>query len=396
MKGLLWNLIALLCAVAIFSGSVVYSASNIPTIAATEDAGASDNKLEEHFFQDDLGIADLLNPVSSDISSNESRQLSSQESSSLSSESSSAVISAPSSSSKPAVSSKTPSSSQALSSKPITSHTPSSSHESSSHHETSTPVNSKDEGNQNSIDEELLYIVSGAVQREIVGTNTTPAAKYYEAYKAQAVACRTYMEYHKRTSGSYPSMPFAEPHPKTIELVRSVWNQMIYYNGNVINAVYHAASGGETQSASYVWGGTVAYLKPRTSRYDDYISSFSISVSEAEQKLSAYDISVSGDPSAWFELHNASLTDGGFIDRIFICGTSVKGRTLRESIFGSSKLKSCKITAIDVSGDTITFHTKGYGHGVGMSQLGALGYAANEGYSYRQILQYYYTGVTIR
>ena len=42
----------------------------------------------------------------------------------------------------------------------------------------------------------------------------------------------------------------------------------------------------------------------------------------------------------------------------------------------------------------ITFRTKGYGHGVGLSQYGANGYA-NNGYSYRDILRHYYTGVVI-
>lgn len=38
---------------------------------------------------------------------------------------------------------------------------------------------------------------------------------------------------------------------------------------------------------------------------------------------------------------------------------------------------------------------RGFGHGVGMSQYGALGYA-QQGRSYRQILHHYYTGVKIR
>ena len=38
----------------------------------------------------------------------------------------------------------------------------------------------------------------------------------------------------------------------------------------------------------------------------------------------------------------------------------------------------------------------GFGHGVGMSQCGAVGYAAEEGMNYKQILQHYYTGAKIR
>ena len=43
---------------------------------------------------------------------------------------------------------------------------------------------------------------------------------------------------------------------------------------------------------------------------------------------------------------------------------------------------------------SVIFHTKGFGHGVGMSQAGANG-MATDGADYRTILLHYYTGVTI-
>ena len=50
---------------------------------------------------------------------------------------------------------------------------------------------------------------------------------------------------------------------------------------------------------------------------------------------------------------------------------------------------------ISQNGNNITINTKGYGHGVGMSQYGAQGMALN-GYSYEEILKYYYQGVEIK
>lgn len=247
----------------------------------------------------------------------------------------------------------------------------------------------------NQDDEDLIYIIAGAVQCEIVGTNTTPIPRYYEAYKAQAVACRSYMEHYKKTYGRYPSMSFKTPHAKTIELVRSVYREVMYYGASPINAVYHAASGGHTQSSQYVWGGSLPYLSAVESAYDDLPSTFSISADAAKQKLTAAGISVSGDPETWFDLDGATYTDGGFVYTIPVCGAKVKARTLREQVFGSNNLKSTKITAITVSGNTITFSTKGYGHGAGLSQRGALGYSA-AGWSYRQILTHYYKGITIK
>ena len=46
-------------------------------------------------------------------------------------------------------------------------------------------------------------------------------------------------------------------------------------------------------------------------------------------------------------------------------------------------------------GNNIIINTTGYGHGVGMSQYGALGMAI-EGYTYDEILEYYYLGTTIK
>ena len=50
---------------------------------------------------------------------------------------------------------------------------------------------------------------------------------------------------------------------------------------------------------------------------------------------------------------------------------------------------------INLDGNNITFMTKGYGHGVGMSQYGALG-MAKEGYTYDKILKHYYQGTEIK
>ena len=45
-------------------------------------------------------------------------------------------------------------------------------------------------------------------------------------------------------------------------------------------------------------------------------------------------------------------------------------------------------------GNNVIINTCGYGHGVGMSQYGALG-MAKEGYNYIEILKYYYRGIEI-
>ncbi|MFZ2537504.1 MAG: SpoIID/LytB domain-containing protein [Oscillospiraceae bacterium] len=392
MKIALLNIAALICAIAIFSGAIVYSASEIPVVDTTsEPLTEQDNFIQEN----DLLIGDLISGgISSEeisspitVSQEPSSEVVSSKPPSSKPDSSKIPPSSKPSSSKPTPSSKPPPSSVVPppSSEVISSEEPLSVLPSS---ETPPPVIEGDYA-------QMLEILAGAVQREIVGTNTNPSPKYYEAYKAQAVASHSYMEYHKARTGSYPTMSYSTPKQQTIDLVAEVLNELMYYNSGVINASYHAASGGYTQSASYIWGGQVPYLVGVESKYDDYNQTSTVAVSTVEEKLANNGIYVSGDASTWFDLGGALLTDGGFVDYISICGQSVRGRTLRETILGAAILKSPKIVTIEVSGSDFIFTTKGYGHGAGLSQLGAKGYAANEGWDYKTILTHYYSGITI-
>ena len=60
----------------------------------------------------------------------------------------------------------------------------------------------------------------------------------------------------------------------------------------------------------------------------------------------------------------------------------------------SSKCRSTDFD-IKVKSDYVYITTRGYGHGVGMSQYGALG-MAKEGYTYDQILRHYYQNTKIK
>lgn len=418
MKFALINIAALICAIAFFSGTIVYSASELPVV----DTSIETVKEDDFNVEDDLLLGDLLDKQASSQQSSSSKFLSSQHSSkeTISSEKESLK---PVASSKPkqSVPSKTPSTSveskeeskepsSSVESKEESKEPPSSTEskeESKPPQSSSEQVieieipessSSEEESSQDEVEvdnPELLDILAGAVQREIIGTNTQPSPKYYEAYKAQAVASHTYMEHHKERTGSYPKMSYSTPKQKTIDLVAEVLNELIYYNGSLINASYHAASGGYTQGSNYVWSSSIPYLVGVESKYDDYIKTSTVSISQVEDRLQSHGILTDGDPESWFELSEASLTDGGFVDYMSICGQSVRGRTLRENILGTNILKSAKIIDIEVSGNNFIFTTKGYGHGVGFSQQGARGYSANEGWDYITILTHYYTGVNI-
>jgi len=103
------------------------------------------------------------------------------------------------------------------------------------------------------------------------------------------------------------------------------------------------------------------------------------------------------DPEGWFEITDANR--GGYVQKMTVTdingnSQTITGRKLRENILEYA-LKSHAFTFTYSNGNFI-FITNGYGHGVGMSQTGANGYANNEGWSYKDILLHYYPGTNIK
>ncbi len=238
---------------------------------------------------------------------------------------------------------------------------------------------------------DAVVVVASMVQAEIVGTNTDASRYpyYHEAYKAQAVACHSFVKsYNNR--GSIPTNIYVKtPSAATVRLVEQVIGKMVYYNGSVAQTLYHASSGLHTQGAQYVWGGYIPYLTGVVSKYDEEPSTVTYSVDQVRKKLSANGYDTSMNPAEWFVIQ--SYSDGNFIDDMKICGKQKTGNTLK-NLMG---LRSTK-AHISFDGNTFTFSVNGWGHGVGMSQVGALGYSRYDGWGYQQILTHYYPGCSVK
>lgn len=115
------------------------------------------------------------------------------------------------------------------------------------------------------------------------------------------------------------------------------------------------------------------------------------------------DIDLSGvDPNSWFTIQSANQY--GWVAKIQVgpdagVGT-VSGRWFREnllarqSVDGRSLRSQCFTVSYNADLDCFIFDVYGYGHGCGMSQWGAIGYAHN-GWGYQDILTHYFVGTTI-
>ncbi len=218
-----------------------------------------------------------------------------------------------------------------------------------------------------------------------------------EAIKAQAVAAYSYVKYHN-VNGLTPTVLIKRnPSQRIQNIVSSVWGVCCYYNGEVAQTVYMASSSGYTADARNVWGGYVPYLVsvrcPLDADYDpNYGSTMTVSESSMRSNLESYlGITLSNNPYNWLTV--TGYVDGNYVSDISVDGQkTISGRKLRENVLGY-KLKSA---AFDVyfDGTNFVFTTYGYGHGVGMSQNGA-NILGKQGYSYIEILKFYFTGIEV-
>lgn len=237
------------------------------------------------------------------------------------------------------------------------------------------------------------------------------AAYHEEAIKAQIIAAHTKLEYtktHKNddlgeaditdSASSYQGYltideqrdkwgeNYEEYHEKIEECVKEVIDVIITYNGEPINALFHAISNGQTENASDVWSGDYPYLISVDSQGDKlspaYKSEVIVTREEFIKKLKDNGTDLSDKPSEWIE--KITNTNTGMVKTIVIGGKSFKGTEIRK-IFD---LRSSTFHIKYDDGNFI-FNVCGYGHGVGMSQYGA-NYMAQQGASYKEILSHYY------
>ncbi len=242
---------------------------------------------------------------------------------------------------------------------------------------------------------ELEDYIVGVVAGEM------PASFNEEALKAQAIAARTYAMYKmKNSNGTYDLVTDKTNQVYiTEDKMKSLWQEnfdyyfekikkavydtkdlIMTYNGDIILSLYFARSNGKTEDAIAVFGSNEEYLKSVESPEENLTSEVTISKDKFCNKLN-----ISCDA---INISNVLKSSSGRINSLNINGKTFKGTEIRT-------LFDLKSTDFDISiGSEIKFVTKGYGHGVGMSQYGANKLAQN-GKNYEEILKHYYQNINI-
>lgn len=250
------------------------------------------------------------------------------------------------------------------------------------------------------------------LEEYIVGVLAGEMPIYFEkeAFKAQAVAARSYalkrIEYNKDNDydvvdsiinqvyldNNYLKSAWGSDYTENINKLREVVNETsleyLAYDGKVIDAMFFSTSNGYTETASMVFNVDLPYLQSVKSSWDEKTSSAfrSVTTIPIEDFYNKLDLEYSD--SLDVKILKRSSTNR--IISLSINGIEFTGKTLYDKL----GLKSTDFS-LKKDGNNIVVSTVGYGHGVGMSQYGAEG-MAEEGYDYKDILKYYYTGTTIK
>lgn len=233
-----------------------------------------------------------------------------------------------------------------------------------------------------------------------------PASFEMEALKAQAVASRSYALYQMKTGGEYDvtnttsnqvyltddeikerwKEEYAQKINRIKKAIKETKGEYLVYNGEVANAMFFAASSGQTENSEEVFVSSVPYLRSVSSTWDKdspvYTDISTFSLEDFYKKLNM-------PYSEKLNIEITEKTSTGRTRKIKINEVELNGREV-------AKLLGLKSNFFEITLDNniITITTKGYGHGVGLSQYGANG-MAKEGYTYKEILKHYYQGTEI-
>lgn len=259
------------------------------------------------------------------------------------------------------------------------------------------------------LEEYLIGVVAGEL----------PLSFADEALKAQAVAARTYSLYciETRGCGSHAGADictssqccqawastdklkkkwgdaYETNYARVAAAVQGTAGEVLLYDGKLIEALYHASSGGMTEDSENVFAVARPYLRSVEST-NEVGSRQEGSVTVSKEEFCAVVNAAYADAkleaaTLLRQLKILSRSKSGRVLKLRAGGALLTGKQLRKLFKLDSTLFTIKFTE-----EAVVIETKGFGHGVGLSQAGANGMAQASA-DYRTILLHYYSGVTI-
>lgn len=259
--------------------------------------------------------------------------------------------------------------------------------------------------------------IRGAVAAEM------PATFHQQALNAQAVAAHTWALYSAERQAENPDPSLkgadfsADPErlegyitkerfferygtsaelfwPKICAAADYALTRIVAYNGEPALTAYHSTSTGNTEASENVWAVALPYLVPVESDGDLLAPDYKVTETYDKKTMKLLlvqafpDVTLNDDtPEKW--IVPLETSESGYVTLAQVGDMEVHGQAVRNAL----SLRSGCFT-VSYQGGTFSIETRGYGHGVGMSQYGA-DFMARQGNICEEILLHYYPNTEI-
>lgn len=257
---------------------------------------------------------------------------------------------------------------------------------------------SKNEIVELDLEEYLVGVVAGEM----------PISFEEEALKAQAVVARTYALRRVKESNEYDVVDttknqvyldqerlkkawgtnYEKNLAKIKKAVAETSHECIFYNDKLIDALFFSTSVGYTENSEEIFKNNLPYLRSVDSKWDETASP--VFKENYKMSLTKFYELLNLPYNKELKISKTLVTSTGRVKEILINDKKFTGTAIQQAL----GLRS-NYFEITIKGNQVLIETKGYGHGVGMSQYGANG-MAKEGYSYQEIIEHYYQDIEIK
>lgn len=241
---------------------------------------------------------------------------------------------------------------------------------------------------------EIESYIAGVVQAETWG-----ATKNVDFFKLQAICVRNYLfmniQKHKKDGYQMCDGVHCQAYKgraNQVEVIQGAHNSrsevIVDSSGNLIETLFHANSGGQTVNSEDVWSRPFSHLVGKQDTFSVGMKAYEwekfIRLKDWKNYFREKGVNIKDD-SIKNELISFSQKEGRKKTMLGIPLVQIrKDFALRSTLFD-----------IQLWGSEVKLTGKGYGHGVGMSQEGAIN-MCDQGYEYWQVLEFYYKGSKIK
>ncbi len=240
---------------------------------------------------------------------------------------------------------------------------------------------------------EFETYIAGVVQSEIYGKQT-------DIFRIQSIISRTWalrnIQKHKADGYNFCDNVHCQAYLNRcvrpdimLGAIQSSGETLVDTLGNLIETPFHSNSGGETANSEDVWRNALPYLRSVSDTF-----SYSMKQSDWSKTISA---------DRWVNYfantHHINTADSLLLDTLLHFTQEHRQARLLNipltRIRVDFQLKSTFFSVtFDTASNNVILHGHGYGHGVGLSQEGAIR-MVNLGISYDSVLRHYYTGALL-